>query len=312
MSAAGIDTAEWVDRRMAELDEAETTAKELAMLLDAAAEHLAEPHVALRLPRELAYRRYDGVALASVAAATAEEVLHVHAEYGRLVFPQLDAVVRTDDSSIHLEASFRGYPRGLGVRVESYVVMLVLHRCRRGGAALVPSRVFLSAARPREIASLTDAFETQEIAFGSERFGVSIALEDARRPLPGGDTALMGTAEQLARAALGAAPRAGALRESVAARIESRLPGIVTADDVAALMHMSARTLQRRLESEGTSFTEVLDRVRERSARRLLADHSLGLAEIAHRAGFADLATFSRAFKRWTGIPPGAFRRRQA
>lgn len=312
MRAAAIDVSRCT--AMLELDETATTAKELATLLDVAAEALAEPHVALRLPRELSYRRYDAVALASFAAKTPEEVLHVHQRWGRLVFPQLGAAVREDRARsptiVVFEGFLQGYPRGLGVRVEGYLLALLLHRCRRGGTPLVPTRVMMTAARPRDIAPLIETFGTDELVFGAERFGLELAYDDARRELPGGDAALMGTAEQLASSALSTAPRLGALRESVAARIESRLPGVVSPDDVAALLHMSARTLQRRLEAEGTRFSEVLDRVRERQARKLLADPSLGLAEIAHRAGFADLATFSRAFKRWTGVPPGAFRRR--
>jgi AraC-like DNA-binding protein len=74
-------------------------------------------------------------------------------------------------------------------------------------------------------------------------------------------------------------------------------------------MHMSTRTLQRQLEQEGTRFTELLDEVRCDRARELLTDPSVTLADVAFRLGFADLATFSRAFKRWTGKPPGQWRR---
>ncbi len=72
---------------------------------------------------------------------------------------------------------------------------------------------------------------------------------------------------------------------------------------------MSARTLQRRLEQEQTRFTEVLDGARLAVARRLLGDSTIQLTDVAFRLGFADLATFSRAFKRWTGKPPGQWRR---
>jgi AraC-like DNA-binding protein len=53
----------------------------------------------------------------------------------------------------------------------------------------------------------------------------------------------------------------------------------------------------------------VLDGVREARAREELRRRDTPLFEIAERLGFADLATFSRAFKRWTGEPPGLFRR---
>jgi AraC-like DNA-binding protein len=78
---------------------------------------------------------------------------------------------------------------------------------------------------------------------------------------------------------------------------------------VARALHMSARTLQRRLEDEGARFSEIVDGAREEAARAAIVDASRSLAEIAHALGFADLATFSRAFKRWTGKPPGVWRR---
>jgi AraC-like DNA-binding protein len=74
-------------------------------------------------------------------------------------------------------------------------------------------------------------------------------------------------------------------------------------------MKMSSRTLQRRLEDEGVRFSVLLDEVRERASKKLLRDETLPLAEIAWRVGFSALATFTRAFKRWTGMPPGAYRR---
>jgi AraC-like DNA-binding protein len=55
-------------------------------------------------------------------------------------------------------------------------------------------------------------------------------------------------------------------------------------------------------------FSVLLDGSRERLAKRLLGTDA-PLTEVAYRVGFSDLATFSRAFKRWTGVPPGAFRR---
>jgi AraC-like DNA-binding protein len=68
--------------------------------------------------------------------------------------------------------------------------------------------------------------------------------------------------------------------------------------------------LQRRLSDDGTRFSDVLDEVRAELARDWLTAGTLPLAEIGFRLGFSDLAGFSRAFKRWTGEPPGTFRAR--
>ncbi len=95
----------------------------------------------------------------------------------------------------------------------------------------------------------------------------------------------------------------------MAQKVEELLSTGATIGAVAEAMRMSARTLQRRLESEGASFSEIVDGVRGRLARRWLADPRGSLTEVGFALGFSDLAAFSRAFKRWTGKPPGAWRR---
>lgn len=79
-------------------------------------------------------------------------------------------------------------------------------------------------------------------------------------------------------------------------------------DHVADRLGLSRRTLQRRLEAEGTTFDQVLEELR----RRLAAGHlaaGRSVKQTAHLLGFSDPAAFSRAFKRWTGTSPNSIRR---
>lgn len=85
-----------------------------------------------------------------------------------------------------------------------------------------------------------------------------------------------------------------------------------TAPDLAAmsrLSNISERTLKRRLKKEGTSFRTLLGDSRRAIADELLRDPRLSLGAIAERLGFADLSSFSQAFKRWHGIAPNHFRK---
>ncbi len=79
-------------------------------------------------------------------------------------------------------------------------------------------------------------------------------------------------------------------------------------EDMARLMNTSPRTLKRRLQEEGTTFRTLLAQARGAMAETLLGDARLSLAEVAERLGFSDLSSFSQAFKRWYGVPPGAYR----
>lgn len=78
----------------------------------------------------------------------------------------------------------------------------------------------------------------------------------------------------------------------------------------AAALHLSPSALQRRLAAEGTSFQALKTQLRREVAIYRLHTSSISLGQLAEELGFADTAAFQRAFKSWTGQPPGAFRQR--
>ena len=73
-------------------------------------------------------------------------------------------------------------------------------------------------------------------------------------------------------------------------------------------LQLSARTLQRRLREAGLSFSELLDETRQQLVLHYLRDPALELAEIAFLVGFSEAGSLARAFRRWTGQSPGAYR----
>ena len=85
--------------------------------------------------------------------------------------------------------------------------------------------------------------------------------------------------------------------------------GDPSADSIAGQLGCSRQTLFRKLKDEGTTFTGILEALRERVAKSYLDGRSVSVNEIAYLVGFSDPASFSRAFKRWTGQPPKEFRR---
>ena len=77
---------------------------------------------------------------------------------------------------------------------------------------------------------------------------------------------------------------------------------------VARRLHMSVRTLQRLLEEESTTFKLVRDEVRAELSHTLLSDRGLKVATIARSLGYAEVASFSKAFTRWSGHSPSRYR----
>jgi AraC-like DNA-binding protein len=274
-------------------------------ILQAVARGLGEEDVALRVAASLTFGRHALVALAVRSAATMREALGLLARWTPLLHPDLRGAL-VEDARWCLSAP--GRPRGVGRYVHEAVLAHVVARARDAAGEVTPSSLWFAHARPPAIEPLARFFGTGAIAFGAEDSGLAFPREVLDRALPSADERTAITIAALVDAALpGPAPES--LSRRVAERIAATLPGGSNVHEVARALHMSARTLQRRLEQEGTRFGEVLDGVRLDVARRLLADRANTLGDIAFRLGFADLATFSRAFKRWTGEPPGQWRR---
>lgn len=99
---------------------------------------------------------------------------------------------------------------------------------------------------------------------------------------------------------------AGRVRAVVAARADG-VPSLV---EVARAVHLSPRTLKRRLAEHGTTYTQVRDDVRRQRALLLLDNRALSIGEIAGRLGYTELPNFTRAFRKWTGMTPLAYRER--
>ena len=104
-------------------------------------------------------------------------------------------------------------------------------------------------------------------------------------------------------------PRAASFTSRVRERITAGLAdGSAGIAQTAAALHVSQRTLGRRLEEEGTSFKELTEEIRRRLAIRYAGQTDLAFSEIAFLLGFSQTSAFHRAFKRWTGQTPREYR----
>ena len=92
--------------------------------------------------------------------------------------------------------------------------------------------------------------------------------------------------------------------------MRTSLPDLPELHETAAALQMSPRTLNRRLEDEGSSFRAIKDALRRDIALARLTKTSQAVSAIAGELGYSDPSAFFRAFVGWTGISPSAYRRR--
>lgn len=98
------------------------------------------------------------------------------------------------------------------------------------------------------------------------------------------------------------------LLERVRSELSRASNGYPSLEQVAAHLFMSGRTLKRKLGEHGVGFQELLDAARQRDAMRMLADPDIDIQRIATALGYQDPPSFTRAFRRWTGVTPSQAR----
>lgn len=171
------------------------------------------------------------------------------------------------------------------------------------GAGCNPTEVFLPHSAPADVAPFQQYFRSR-LRFDSHFAAIRFPEAWMARSIAGAEPARL----RRARAQVDAAGKA-TLLEAVHRSLRTLLlQGKGSGADVAQALAMHRRTLNRRLREEGTTFQEVLDRVRFAVANELLEHAALPLPRIAAAPGYSEVASFIRAFRRWTGTTPGAWR----
>jgi AraC-like DNA-binding protein len=177
---------------------------------------------------------------------------------------------------------------------------------------LVAADVWFRHAAPRraDLAEYSRVFGAPvRFAAPDDRFIVPI--EHLDQLLPTVNPALLRVFEQHAEAALRAIGEEDTRAAQVARVVSQRLKGSIPAlGDVAKELAMSSRNLQRTLRDAGTSYQAVLDAVRRDLAIQHLADPRTSTGQVGFLLGFSEPSAFHRAFRRWTGKAPSAFRAR--
>ena len=175
------------------------------------------------------------------------------------------------------------------------------------GAWCVPARAGFALPRPRHAGLLERVLECT-VTFDQPRTQVDYPAEWLDRP-PQFANPIAATQVSAACAKLLEDHKwnSGTSRRVYAelTRTPGRFPGI---DEIAAVLCITARTLRRRLDEEGTTYKELLASVRQALAVDYLSTSFLEVDDIAAALGFSDAASFRHAFKRWTGRTPNEYR----
>ncbi len=266
-----------------------------------------EPAVGLNLGTETKVERLHPMGIVALSTENFGSAIRYMARYKRLCAPE-EILQEMDDDEWSIQFRWT-----LAVDVEprllvEYCFAWLLAIARLGtGTRISPVRVEL--VQPRSYLKTLERYFGCTVVCGAARNAMIFRASDAACPFVTRNAELLDMLAPQFEKELDLYTGTDSFTELVRGAIQEKLTGNrPTIEDIARGLHMSSRTLQRRLQETGSSFQRVLDEARHQMARYYLSNSILELNEAAYLLGYEDANSFTRAFRGWEGMPPGHWR----
>jgi len=171
-----------------------------------------------------------------------------------------------------------------------------------------PLQLNLPYARPKDQSEYERLFQCP-MSFGQKGISIYFEKRHMEERIVTSDYHLLRVLVAHAQERIMAIQRAGGFYEEVKTSVAHLVkPEFPTIEQVACHLHVSVRTLQRRLSEEGHTFKEIIESLRKDFAFAYLKQPDLTINEIAYLLSYTDASAFIRSFRRWQGITPNEFR----
>jgi len=284
--------------------------EELFALWRAVGEVSVNPAIGLQLGTETKTERFSPSGLAALSTENFGAAVEQMARYKQLTCPE-EILQEKEDEEWGIQ--FRWL---LANEVEPPVLIeccfaWVLSIARHGtGTRLSP--LCVEFVQPRLHTKTIERHFGCPVVCGGPRNAIVFRATDARRPFVTRNAELLAMLAPQFEEELRRENADETFLERVRLAVQQKLTGRrPTIEAVADTLHVSSRTLQRRLQDEGFSFQRVLEDARHQLARHYLNNSVLELNEAAYLLGYEDANSFVRAFRTWEGVPPARWREEQ-
>lgn len=283
------------------------TTDELFALYRAVSDVSREPGIGLRLASEERTERYDPIAIAALCTRSFRDALQRMARYKQLTCPEkIEMTERRDECSVRFHW-LQAQEQEPGLLVDLCFAWMLSIAHRGTGRSISPKRVEFQ--RPAAHRQIYEAHFECPVKFGATHNLLVFRKADLDERF------LTYNAELLAMVApqLEAELTRQLAQETIGEQVKGVLKRMLAGQrpeigDVSRELHVSTRTLQRRLTEEGVTFQQLMEAARRELARHYLLHSSLELNETAYLLGYEDSNSFFRAFQHWEGTSPGQWR----
>lgn len=281
--------------------------EEFFALYEGIAQGSDDPGIGLKLGTEERIERYDPIKLAAISARSFEDAIERVSRYKQLTCPEAIRVIQRGNESVVQFVWLLAHEKEPALLVDVCFAWILSMAQRGSGRPINPKRVeFQRMPAHRE---MYEAHFRCPVTFNAKQNALVFSKADMELPFVTHNADLLATVapqleaelrKQVAQKTFSEQAK-GILKQLIA----GQRPGI---QDLARELHLSTRTLQRRLTDEGTTFQCLLDDARRELARHYLLHSSRELNETAYLLGYEDANSFFRAFHNWEGTSPGQWR----
>lgn len=268
-----------------------------------------DPAIGLWAGQHISYDALGGYGYLLQHSATGRQVFEQAGKYMRLVDDLARIETHEAGDRLIVRVHRNGYPTpGPGIDCLFAAVMTVTGEL---SPQLQLSDARVRIAHASEVTHATyEAVLGCPVELGAEHHELDFPLAWIDLPKRDADIKLAAVLQDHAAHLIATLPESDALLHEVRKELTAELAaGNASLGTLARALHLSERTLRRRLSERGTSYQSLLDELRSSLARKLVEDGSQSADAIAQGLGFADTSSFFHAFKRWTRKTPAQYRR---
>lgn len=271
-----------------------------------------DEELGLRAAAAACQQPFDIIDYVCAQVPTLREAIERMLRYQRLLNDDAELSLTIEGSEARLTMRLAAVPCAPRHFSEFVIATWILRARNLIGLDFLPHRASFQHMAPPDIEPHRRLFGSP-LAFRESANGLTFARELLDAPVRSSDPALGVLLERHATELLGKLPPRDSIVHRVKAHLLAALPGeLPPIEATARALGASGRTLQRTLQAEGTTYQAVGDEVRRDLSLGYLRDPQRTVSEIAFLLGFNEVAAFTRAFRRWTGEAPSAFRQRTA
>jgi len=303
------DDFDWLPVPISAMDTAQAVPADVFFSLHERLDEELGPGFSVRVGLQMQIEDYGVLGLSWRTCSKAGEIFERSERYFKMLSNTYVFKVDEEGPLSKVYLMREAYRRGVELSNEATFSATVVVLQAMTDTDIAPVEVGFKHPPPKDLSSYDEAFRCP-VLFNQPHYYMTYKTADLSIRTAKADTSInQFLVERVEEETQGMEVSAIKVVADVESLIKDALPsGIPSIVQIGEHMGMSSRTLTRRLSESGVSFRELVRQTQEKAARELLQDTADSISEIAFQTGFSEQSAFSRAFKRWTGHSPIAYR----